>query len=410
MSSTDQDQQPSAFRIVDLPPELLDGIASCLCKDYLLGFRQSCKKIYQHTTVAFARCFFHIIQTDLSLKSLQRLEAIAADGRFAHHVHSLLVKGRHHNHIGRGIEWKRDMHGYLLPQPAIDRVCDIVRSFPKCASFHFEICGEYCGNVLGPLDIPEALHIILTIVIDQNRPLKCLEIYPVCCQNPVPIPHYTDIGTHTMATVQTPELKELASSLQSFTFGYQLCPGIHVPTPFAFRLMECAPKLRRLNLDGQGLHGLSNFIDETVARNFDFQLEDLSLAGSSFLAYQDLHTFLRLHCRNLKALRFRDIGFANEGWFAMLNYLATGFTNLNCIELVRLFQPCKEQIVWVEFSGVIQDPIVDTASGNKIQYQHHQGVRRGAPRVLTVSYDGPRMDVALQKIAASAIAIPDMYI
>jgi len=131
MSTTNPDQQPSAFRILDLPPELLDDIASFLSKGYLLGFRQTCKQIYKHTSVAFTRCCFHTIQTDLSFESLRKLEKLAKNERFAPQVQSLLRKGRRHKHIGKGLKWERNSQRYLRPRAGSLRLAFWLLALPN---------------------------------------------------------------------------------------------------------------------------------------------------------------------------------------------------------------------------------------------------------------------------------------
>ncbi|OJJ52835.1 hypothetical protein ASPSYDRAFT_561089 [Aspergillus sydowii CBS 593.65] len=247
MSSTDQ-----AFRLLDLPPELLDDIASFLPKESLLDFRQTCKHVHKHTAIAFARCCFHTIQTDLSFASLRRLEQVAKNGRYAQHVQSLLVKGRRHNHFGQGLKWERDDQGYLLHrQPAVDRVRGILRAFPKCASFQFEKLLEDGDRVPEPLALGDVVSMILAIVVDLKRPVKGFEIHPLSSTDlSHPNTRGTDLDARTMAMVETSEFTNLSSPLQSFALGHQAGAGVHIATEFGLHLMQGAPKLRHLSLDG----------------------------------------------------------------------------------------------------------------------------------------------------------------
>ena len=402
MSSTDQ-----AFRLLDLPSELLDGIASFQSKETLLDFRQTSKHIHRHTNVAFARCCFHTIQTDLSFASLRRLEQVAKNERYAQHVQSLLVKGRRHNHFGQGLKWGRDDQGHLLHrQPAVDRVRGILRSFPKCASFQFEKLLEDGDRVPEPLALGDVVNMILAIVVDLKRPLKGFEIHPLSSPDlSHPNTRGTDLDARTMAMVETSEFINLSSALQSFALGHQAGAGIHVATKFGIHLMQGAPKLRHLSLDGDHVARGMDIITRMMTAKLDFQLEDLSLAMATGLDGESFRTFLTLHCRNLKSLQLRYLDMEYEGWVPTIKHLATaGFTKLRSVELDRLSDSWKKDTLLVEFTGVKQDPIVDGwgETAKKIRYEQFRHVLGGARRVFCVSYDGPRMDVALQKIAASA--------
>ncbi|PKY06028.1 hypothetical protein P168DRAFT_133719 [Aspergillus campestris IBT 28561] len=159
----------------NLPVELLQAIASCLPARDLCIFRLACKRIYESTLYLYRCKFFGELQTDLSLRSLKRMETIASDPELAPHVHFLTVKfiADFENTLGEGLVWNRHTSGYLKSNADVQRWGEVLRGLVNCASFHLIRDGwsdkDSCLDHFTSTDI---VTLVLTSIINQNMTVR----------------------------------------------------------------------------------------------------------------------------------------------------------------------------------------------------------------------------------------------
>jgi len=153
-----------ALTLPTLPIEVVELIAHALEPNQLFSLRLVCKQLHQKTLHPFGTCFT-TIRTDLSRKSLQKLQAVSENAQLQQHVQILLVIKGEDDTLGRGFQWHRHSSGHTeAPLPGLEKLQDIlVHNLPNCRSFHIRSLGgsDDESNDLTPSD---AIAIILSIV------------------------------------------------------------------------------------------------------------------------------------------------------------------------------------------------------------------------------------------------------
>ena len=161
-----------------LAMELVELIAHFLEPTDLSSLRLACKNLHRKSLYSFGACFT-TFRTDLSLKSLQKLQVISEDDNLRLYVQKLLIKPREGETLGQGFQWDRHSSGHLEGHlPGLEKLQYLLaHNLPNCRSFHiFTLGGEEDeSDALTPSDVVALiLRIVPSISIDASRslPLK----------------------------------------------------------------------------------------------------------------------------------------------------------------------------------------------------------------------------------------------
>jgi hypothetical protein len=149
-----------------IPPELVKCIAQYLQLTELCSLRLTCKALAAKTSYFFAHTYCHQISTNLSLASIERLEALSQSA-WAKSVRVFCM--RWDVQAGQGVNWDRLRHQparkyrkslpphsdwdrdsslpTLADLPIIRRICTIILRFTNCRSFEVKSCdAEYYAS------------------------------------------------------------------------------------------------------------------------------------------------------------------------------------------------------------------------------------------------------------------------
>ncbi|ODM17673.1 hypothetical protein SI65_06461 [Aspergillus cristatus] len=159
---------------------------------------------------------------------------------------------------------------------------------------------------------------------------------------------------------------------------------------WAFQLIQHAKNLQKLQIDFDHGDETNSFIKRLSYTDCLSHLKELTLKATS-VSGEYIRRFL-CYYRNLRKLSLRAI-FLDEGeCLPILRFLQHEFPTLEEIEIFHLRDGRK----LVHFQGVSENPIIDEAQGTKFTFISLR--KRGEMRNIRLSYSGPKMDIALQKL------------
>ncbi|MCJ1362235.1 hypothetical protein MMC16_001337 [Acarospora aff. strigata] len=383
------------FKLCTLAVELVEHIASVLEPADLFSLRLVCKGLNEKTLHYFARTYLTTVRTDLSHKSLQELKELSAHGQLGCYVRTLLIK-EGPNDIGRGFLWCRHPSGHLLtPSSGIQMLQDLLlKDLVNCRSFH--IYGAHAGEEPYESDwltSSDAIAIILTIIAETSLPIKSF---------------YVDFREGGTGRVDAKRLHALQYQKPGFRTAWahlqELCLE-HSMTldnfDWTMELVLCATNLQKLSLEFEFDHSTS-FIDRLSSTDSFPKLQELKLSCAD-VTVELISRFLLRFRDSLRALSFRHVIIDdNSGgtWIPILSNLRSNLPLLEsiCVHQLKDFKlGDKDRIM---FPALSDNPVVPGSQGGRFNLISKKF--RGSPRILGVSYCGPRMDVALEILARSA--------
>ncbi|KAL2831640.1 hypothetical protein BJY01DRAFT_254184 [Aspergillus pseudoustus] len=399
---------PSTFGTAcDLPAELLEDICLYLDLASLASFRLACRRIYLATTNCNYKLAFNVTSTDLSLRSLDRLDWIIRDEFKAPHVKTLLVTPYNQDHRRTGrhapVPWAFDAYGQLmLPQAGSRWLQEIIWRLPNCQSFWFSQSSEAGGGnrrIHRPT-IADAVATILPALADVKRKVK--EFHFVSNDQS----HYDLTPILKLGPVGHAGCPEIWSDLQSLCIECNKLLDRVPATEFGLRIPPYAPKLRDLSLTFDrymNSERVPDVIHGLFASEFPFRLESLTLQNASCIDGALLARFLLRHSTTLRNLLLSGIHLTRGPWLTILESLGARnrFPRLESIRFDRLSEGVTE-CQHLDFARVLQDPVVNQAAKTEIECFAVTAWQRGQVYDC-VSYSGPKMHVALKKIAHTAV-------
>ena len=122
-------RSPFSSPIANLPPELVQVIATFLDAPEFCSLRLTCKKVYESTLRYFGHSYLRTVKTDLSLNKLQTLESVSQNSSLAPLVHKLVIQAPDEglDLLGHGILWSRHPSGHIsMPQQGIQQWQDVL--------------------------------------------------------------------------------------------------------------------------------------------------------------------------------------------------------------------------------------------------------------------------------------------
>ncbi|CEL07029.1 hypothetical protein ASPCAL10195 [Aspergillus calidoustus] len=389
---------------LDLPPELLDEVCSDISLAEHRSLRLACRYLYSGTMHSYYTKALRITKTTLRPKSLKRLEWIVADAGRAAYVRELHFVDVLRLKIRREKLWYfNEPCRAVVPQYASQRLQNAVRGLPNCDSFsflHIERISSSARSYDAP-SIAAALGIILAALADSGRKIRELrfdtagELYSAL----MPFIKMDPVGS--------PCAPDLWSNLESLNLGVVGPEGTLPAVNFPLHILPCAANLRKLTLHlnyNNHVEGVPELLELLFTTTYPFRLESLVLYRTDGIGSESLSRFLHTHSQTLRQIRFSSVGLSHGSWMPILESLAIprGFPALRDLCLDGLFQTGPGNTGILDFSKAMQDQPEDATGGHQVKLAHNTRDRHSWAEE-SICYAGPRMDIALRRIADGAV-------
>ncbi|RDW65753.1 uncharacterized protein DSM5745_09492 [Aspergillus mulundensis] len=326
--------------LLDLPPELIDMIASYLETDWigdfeLEQFHEVCRYIYQATFYQFCRRKFETIRVDFSVASWRHINRIINRPDIAPHVKALnIYTSRNSNSplcFGGGVEWPRSRGGRLnTKSKAVTRWHDAFAKLPNLSSFTIrrpfndfspdETDAESDDDEYGPLTLTD-LHVLMMSVFATGR-VK-VEAYKLAWHQ------IGGVGFRTLRSLEMKYIDTASSSshlrhpsfIQAWanirSFSYDAAIASTAEAAYLIQLLKLAPNLESLyfNFDRDEEYApavIDSLADESE-EGFGFRLKSLKFKNTGFHSPSVLPAILRRHRLSLERLVLEEISFEGDG-------------------------------------------------------------------------------------------------
>ncbi|KAE8410794.1 hypothetical protein BDV36DRAFT_306722 [Aspergillus pseudocaelatus] len=314
-------------------------------REALCSFRLTCKPIYDYTLPQFCHAYLETAKTELSLASIQRLDALSQNLRLCPHVHSLDISGMDDDILGSELKWERHASGLIvIPQESIQQWQNTLLRLVNCQSFrlhkHFTLNRPSPPNILTPSD---TITILLSIVATIKRLFR--------------EPKFR----HTMDTEDTVD--------------------------FVTQLIQHTMRLQRLRIDADYGDHLTTLMSRLYPAQPTLRLRELTLETAHVGSSHALNVFLASFKQNLTNVSFAAIQLDSGEWASVLRTLSKKFPSLTEDSTYVLGQAGSQR---VHFPAVLQNPIVDPVLGQIFSYTDRK-LRQGQ-RTLAVAYSGRSVD------------------
>ena len=380
-----------------LATELVELIACWLEPADLCPLRLVCKNLHQKSICLFGACFT-TVRTDLSQKSLQKLQEISENDNLRLHVQELLIKGNKPEELGQGFQWHRHSSGYLeAPMPGFEKLQYLLtHNLPNCRSFH--IWGPGCGpkdefDAFTPNDvIALILRMIpsLSIEAPNSLPVKSFIVDGI---PPDMVDRLSPTGTIDAKRLQMwqyrqPSFREAWAHIQEIVL-HQI---LRAETDWGIDLILDATSLRKLSVNVG--HDLPNdFLERLCQATFLNNLESFELAW----AQTSVETLSELIDRLPDTLRVFSLLCISlnrlTDWPIVLGRLKYQAPFLHSVSLCDLTSSNIENPV-ISFPSLVIDPVVPESGGRKFTLTKNWLWQE----ILGVAYKGPRADKAMEKL------------
>lgn len=379
-----------------LATELVELVSQFLEPTDLLSLRLVNKRLYQKSCSAF-HALFTTIRTDLSLASLEKIQAICTHG-FALYVKNLLLEAGDDGQFGHGAKWSRhslDHLDMLSPGPQTLQHL-LTHDLVNCRSFHIRIPGgmEDESHAITPSD---AVGLILLLIpsLPTTSPVRSFAVSS------------RSIGTSFLDTKRLPMAQcDQAPFLRAWTHVQELMLE-QTLTPETFdwslNLVLHAPNLRTLSLN-LGFDQGENFIERLCAAESALCcLESLSLR-CGYTTMAPISHLIEKSRGTLRALSLQQMSLSCFGdWLAVLELLESQALLLESISVHWLAAYGDEPRTLMVFPSLVNDHIVPGSGGRSVTWRTKR--RKGEKRIVGVNYRGPGINEALKMLVSSAEAI-----
>ena len=283
-----------ALTLPTLPIEVVELIAQAFEPLNLCSLRLVCKQLHQKTLHPFVTSFT-TIRTDLSRKSLQKLQALSENTQLQQHVRTLLIRKVEDHTFGRGFEWHPHSSGHTeAPLPGLEKLQAIlVHNLPNCNSFHVRSLGG-SDDESDDLTASDVIAMILSVIARTSLPVKSLIVEFERAQ--------VDAKRLQMWKYRQPSFRSGWSHVQDLSLAQSLTSETF---DWAIGLIVHATSLRELSL-GFGFDHSASFVERLCSLNVLQGLASFNLAAAHVTS--DKLSELVVHSRySLRALSFRHI-------------------------------------------------------------------------------------------------------
>ncbi|KAI4169615.1 MAG: hypothetical protein LQ343_005554 [Gyalolechia ehrenbergii] len=389
--------------------ELIELISVLLEPADLRSLRLVCREFNRKTLSHFGLANFTILQTDLSRKSLQRLQDISETKYLAVHVHCLRIKHTDDGKLGQGFRWRHYPTSVLADQlDSAHLLRDVLATkLLKCRSVHIDSYDEYQPPLEQDFLIPsDAVGMVLSMVAEADLSLRSFTVESNHHGN-----GRLDTQRLQMSLSHTLRFLTAWSHIEELVLDYAITPDQY---DWISHLISSSPRLRKLSL---GFHDDSSSLIERLSSSQSLnRLEDLSLR-SAHLSVETMSALLLHNRESLHSLSLRHATLENEGkWATVLEGMQGHFPRL---ENLALFWLKETDIRRVTFSGLSNHPVVpgseEHGPGNRVKCDSHrlEGVKEpfrlrywgGARRAVGIEYRGSGVNHVLSALAGTAETI-----
>ncbi|KAL4954460.1 hypothetical protein BDW69DRAFT_183507 [Aspergillus filifer] len=328
------------IEMADLPPELMDSIASYLPSASIISLRSTSRYNYHTTTTQFAARFFTSICTDLSFDSFLRLNNISEDPRFALNVKAIRFTRKRPNNVGHGVFWPRTgIYRQIDPDcDAVALVAEIIRRLENCTSFDFHQPQGPIRTYREDLVIGDVAYIMMETLVSLNRRIDKFTISLQCMSS-------ADSKWNLRALCRIPErfsFMFFAQEIRELTLDFEIrCE--HLADNIS-EMLRWAIGLKSLTLIAQRGRLATELFKRTVGRAGMFRLKELTLVGPPNIMFWTeplpkgaLSRFLTVHSQTLERLTLRHLQLEDSlEWGDIVGKLGTNCPHLKQIYLGRL--------------------------------------------------------------------------
>ena len=252
----------------DLPVEIIDLIGTFTQPADLRSLRLICRKLNKKTLDQFALRHFATVRSDLSRKSLQRLQRISQNEHFAQSVQCLRIYYHDDGTLGKGYTWSRNPTGSLIegPNECVDLLQDMLSNrLRNCRAFCFENDDEYQPYFAEDCIVPsDAVGIVLSTIAKCKLVTKSFKIQHNDHE-------YGRLHTPRLQTsiCKTPGFLTAWAHIEAIILSYMITEDQH---EWILHLISSAKSLRELSLAFDDRQ--NSFIDNLVKMPQLNKLED----------------------------------------------------------------------------------------------------------------------------------------
>ncbi|KAL4942378.1 hypothetical protein BDV06DRAFT_222231 [Aspergillus oleicola] len=391
--------------MADLPPELMDSIASYLSPSDLISLRSTNNYNYHSTTSQFAQQLLGTIKTDLSADSFQKLGAISRDVRYVPHIKALRFARKSPKNVGNGISWPRvEPFGQInLSISAVSSFVGVVQRLVNCQSFEFHQPQGPMRTHQNDLVIGDAVYIVLQTLVYLNRPIDSLVINLQC-------PRWEDSKVNLRALCQIPggfNLFTFTQTLRKLSFNFEICCPHLIDN--IIEILKWSFKLDILTLVVQNGRFSAELLRKIIDRGWIFKLKEITLVGPAHMAYWStpvaagaLSRFLAWQSETLERITLKNIQLEKiEEWEDIVQSFGARYPHLQQIYLSRLSGRNDNETERVNFR--VSDWKSFLQRGSIRFYRDHGWEKTklrtgGGIKANGISYEGPEFGALCESI------------
>ena len=378
------------------------------------SLRLASKNLHQKSLHSFG-AFFTTIRTDLSQRSLQKLQLISEDDTLRLYVQKLLIKPVEGEILGQGFQWDRHSSGHLEGRlPGLEKLQYLLaHNLPNCRSFHiFTLGGEEDeSDALTSSDVVALmLRIVPSISIDAPTSLP-LKSFIVDFTSPI-----MDIQSRGDGTIYARRLLQdrntnsiCAKRLQmgqyrqpSFRTAWApiqelvLEQNLMLETfDWVMDLIVNATSLRKLSLD-VGHYQSGPLLERLCHVSTLSSLESFKLARAS-TSVEHLSRLIEISYNTLRVISLKHVSAERlSDWPIFLGRLRKHAPFLQSVSIYWLRAYNHELYRRVMFPSLLIDSVVPDSGGRRWILTEKK--LKKEKRILGVEYEGPRVDMALDML------------
>jgi len=425
LPATDYPMQKMPYQLHSLPVEITQLLGIVLESTDLLAVRLVCRDLNRRTMQEFSIRFFTTLQTNLSAKSLQRLDNISKSECLAYRVESLHITDEEHIY-GQDYQWHRHPSGRLTESlPGAKLLQDILSNrLVNCRSFRIDRYNEIYvpkrTDFLVPGDI---VGIVIAIVAKASIAMRSFVIQTDRSSRR-PGESRLDTNRLRMPLSAQGGFNVASAHLRELLRNYSITEDQY---DWALGLISNAPRLRNLSLmlhRKQHLH-TNSFMQRLISVQAFAALELFQL-DSAHINVKTICEFLRRTRATLRVLSFRLVTVADGStWATVLKTLAANLPHLENFTLMFCWEIQFERPCLVLFNGLTKIPVMPGSEKKSSNNQDLEADQRfsealgrpidlqylswkGKRSVVAVRYLGPAMASFLRILAEAAELRPPM--
>ncbi|KAL8649153.1 MAG: hypothetical protein Q9226_005689 [Calogaya cf. arnoldii] len=275
----------------------------------------------------FSITSFTALRTDLTPRSLQRLNGIAGIAAHAHNVKYLLLDRGSHDRLGEGFAWERNSTGQVINRLAGAESLQhlLVNKFINCRSFMFiydesKMMQEYQGPLIEQypgLNISDSISLLVSIITEAGLKVKSWAISRQ--GNAKSLKSVEEIWTTTfpLELCRQPQFKVAWADIRKLVLDVEITPVQH---DWVLGLISEAPNLQYLSLNFYT--DSADFLDRLTSALSAPPLRKLRLQGA-LLTGENILDLLNCFQDTLVVLCLRHVSSGPEDpWASVLAILA----------------------------------------------------------------------------------------